>query len=66
MHILEEELPQHCKTRYLHGGKCTTIKIFLNEFYTCFLFKTDALPQNVVFPLDIAVTFFNNLSPDVR
>ena len=38
----------------------------VNEFYARFLFKLDALPQEVGFPLDIAATFFNNLSPDVR
>ena len=38
----------------------------LNEFYTRFLFKIDALPQDIVFPLDISETFFNNLIPDVR
>ena len=38
----------------------------VNEFYTRFLFKIDALPQEVGFLLDIAATFFNNLRPDVR
>ena len=38
----------------------------VNEFYTHFLFKIDALSQEVGLPLDIALTFFNNLSPDVR
>ena len=38
----------------------------VNEFNTCFLFKIDALPQDIALPLDIAVTFINNLSPDVR
>ena len=42
------------------------INQFVNEFYTCFFFKIGALPQEVGFPLDIAATFFNNLSPDVR
>ena len=37
----------------------------LNEFYTCFLFKIDALPQYVVLPLDISATFFKFLSPDM-
>ena len=37
-----------------------------NEFYTRFLFKIDALPQDFTFPLDVSGTFFNNLSPDVR
>ena len=38
----------------------------VNEFNTQFLFKIDALSQDVTFPLDIATTFFKNLSPDVR
>ena len=38
----------------------------VNDFYTQFLIKIDALPQDVAFPLDIAATFFKNLSPDVR
>ena len=38
----------------------------VNNFYTRFIFKIDALPQEVVFPLDIAVKFFNKLIPDVR
>ena len=38
----------------------------VNEFYTRFLFKIYALPQEVELPLDIAVTLFNNLRPDVR
>ena len=37
-----------------------------NEFYTQSLFKIDALPQDVAFPLEIVATFFNNLSSDVR
>ena len=38
----------------------------VNEFYTCSLFKNDTIPQDVSFPLDIAATFFKNLSPHVR
>ena len=38
----------------------------VNEFYTRFLFKIDAIPQEVGFPLDIAAKFFNNLRPAVR
>ena len=38
----------------------------VNDFYTHFLSKIDAFSQDVVFPLDISATFFNNLSPDVR
>ena len=43
-----------------------TINQSVNEFYTRFLFKIDALPQELGFPLDINTTFFKNLSPDVR
>ena len=38
----------------------------VNEFYTRFLLKIDALLQNVSFQLDIAATFLNNLSAKVR
>ena len=38
----------------------------VNDFYTQFLIKIDALPQDVAFSFDIASTFLNNLSPDVR
>ena len=38
----------------------------VNDFYTRLFFKIDALRQDIVFPLDIYVAFFNNLSPDVR
>ena len=38
----------------------------VTEFYNQFLFKNDVLPQYVAFPLDIAATFFNKLSPNVR
>ena len=38
----------------------------VNKFYTRFLFKIDALPQESLFPLEIAENFFNNLSPGVR
>ena len=38
----------------------------VHEFYTRLLFKIDALPQDIGFPLDISAEFFNNLIPDVR
>ena len=37
----------------------------VNEFYTRFLFKIDAPPKDVAFLLDVAATFFNNLSPEI-
>ena len=38
----------------------------VNEFYTRFLFKIYALPQELGFLLDIAATFFVNLIYNVR
>ena len=38
----------------------------VNEFYTQFLFKIDAQPQDVVLLVDIVTTFFKNWSPDMR
>ena len=42
------------------------INQLVNYFYTCFLFKIDALPQEIGFLLDIAAKFFISLGPDVR
>ena len=38
----------------------------VNDFYTRFLFKVDALPQDVIFLLDISATFSNNLITNRR
>ena len=38
----------------------------VNEYYTWFLFKINALSQDVVFLLDITATFFKQFSPDFR
>ena len=38
----------------------------VNEYYTRFLFKSDALRQDVAFPLEIYATFFKQLSPNVK
>ena len=38
----------------------------VNQFYIRFLFKIDALPQDIALPLDISETFFKNFSPEVR
>ena len=38
----------------------------VNKFYTQFIFKIDALLQDVAFPLDVSETIFKNLIPDVR
>ena len=51
---------------YFDKDNQVMINQLVNEFYTRFFFKMDALPKEVVFPLDISATFFNNLSPDVR
>ena len=55
-----------CRQIYYVKDNQLIINQSVNEFYTRFLFKVDALLQKVVFPLDIAATFFNNLIPDVR
>ena len=54
--------------RKIYYDKETQVIInnLVNELYTRFLFKIDALPQDVVLPLDIAANLFNNLSPVVR
>ena len=38
----------------------------VNEFYTRWLFRTDYVPQDVAFTLDISTIFFNNFSHEVR
>ena len=43
-----------------------TVNQSVSEFYTRFLFKIDALPQDFAFPLDIAATFLKKLSNDIR
>ena len=55
-----------CWKVYYEKDNQVMINQLVNEFYTCFLFKIDALPQEVGFLLDTATAFFNNLSPDVR
>ena len=51
---------------YYYRETCVMLNQSVNKFYTRFLFKIDALPQDVTFPLDIDATLFNNLSPNVR
>ena len=41
------------------------INQLVNEFYTRFLFKIDALPQDVLLPLKTATTFLNNFISDI-
>ena len=55
-----------CRIMYYDRETCVMVNQSLNEFYTRFLFKIDAIPQDVASPSDIAANFFNNLSPDVR
>ena len=52
----------------MHYDKETWIMVnqMGNLFYTRFLFKIDALLQEVGSLLDIATNCFNNLIPDVR
>ena len=55
-----------CRQIYYDIDTHIMVNQSVNEFYTRFLSKIDAFPQEVAFPLDIAATFFKNLSPDVR
>ena len=55
-----------CRQIYYDKDTRVMVNQLLNEFYTRFLFKIYSLPQDVVFPLDIAATIFNNLIPDMR
>ena len=52
----------------MHYDRYTHVMVnkSLNEFYTRFLFKIDALPQDFALPLDISANFFKNLIPGVR
>ena len=51
-----------CQTMYYDKETLVMVNQLVNECYTWFLFKIDALPQDVVFPLDIAITFFRKIS----
>ena len=55
-----------CRKMYYHRETRFMFNQSVNGFNTRFLFKIDALPQNFAFLLDIAATFFKNLSPNVR
>ena len=55
-----------CRKMYYDKDNQVMINQSVNEFYTCFIFKINALPQELGFPVDITATFFNNLVPDVR
>ena len=55
-----------CRKIYYGRETGVMVKQSVNEFYTRFLFKIDALLQDFALPLDIAVALFNSLSPNVR
>ena len=55
-----------CPKIHYDKDKPVMVNQSLNDLCNRFPFKFYALPQDVVFPLDIAETFFNNLIPDVR
>ena len=54
-----------CRKMYYDWDTCIMVNQSVNEFYTRFLFKIDALSQDVALPLYIAATFFKNFSPDI-
>ena len=57
-----------CIWRKICYDKETQVMVnqLVNEFYTRFLFKIDALPQDLISLLEISATFFKNLSIKVR
>ena len=55
-----------CWKVYYDKDNQVMINQLVNEFCTWFLFKIDALPQELGLPLNITATFFNNLIPNVR
>ena len=55
-----------CRKMYYDKDNQVMINRLIHEFYTRFLFKIDALPQEVGFTLDITAAFFNNLIPGFR
>ena len=55
-----------CRKMYYDKETWVMVNQSVNNFYSQFLFKIDALTQDVSFPLDIAETLFKNLSNGVR
>ena len=51
---------------YYHKETQVIISQLVYEFYTQFLFKIYALPQDVVLPLYNTKTLFNNMIPGNR
>ena len=62
--VLQNEVSAWWK---FHYDKETQVMVnhSINGFHAQFLLKIDALLQNVVFPLYITATFFNNLIPEI-
>ena len=54
--------------RKMYDDKETQVMVnqSVNYFYSRFFFKIDAIPQDVVLPLDIVSTFFNNWSTNIK
>ena len=55
-----------CRKIYDEKQKQVMVNQLVNDFPTWFLFKIDALPQDVELTLEIVATFFKKLIPDVR
>ena len=55
-----------CGQIYYNKDTQVMVNQSLIEFYTHNLFKIDALPQDVVFPLDISSKLFNKCIPNIR
>ena len=51
---------------YYYKDNLVMVNKSVNEFYNQFLFKIDALTQDVVLPSEISATLFNKMSTEVR
>ena len=54
------------RKNYYDKDNQVMVNLLLKEFYNRLLLKIDALTQEIVLPLGIYETFFNNLIPNIR
>ena len=62
---LQNEVSTYQKIYYNKEALVMVIQS-VNKFYSRSPFKIDALTQDIVLPLDIAINVFNSSSPDKR
>ena len=55
-----------CRKMYYDKETWVVVNLSVNEFYTRFLFRIDALQHDSAFPLGITANFFKKFITDVR